>query len=281
MCKNIEKVVLMEKYVVCYSGGHSSALVAIETVRKFGKENVILLNHDLSPEVEHEDIKRFKQEVADYLGIEITYANMDGWETSSPLKICRNIKAFKVGNGTALCTNRLKTGPFNKWLKDNYPVAKGEIREDITILYGFDKEETSRIQRRIGVLISQGYKTDYPLAFWDRTISDTNEIGIKKPITYKLFRHANCIGCLKAGKQQWYLVYCLYPAIWNEAIETEKAIGYSILKDVYLDELEQKFKVMKCKGIIPSEGIKQQTFWAMVRKELPDGGENLPCDCSY
>lgn len=71
----------MKKYVVCYSGGHSSALVAVEAVRKAGKENVILLNHDISPEVEHEDIKRFKQEVADYLGIEITYANMPGWET--------------------------------------------------------------------------------------------------------------------------------------------------------------------------------------------------------
>jgi PP-loop superfamily ATP-utilizing enzyme len=58
------------KYVVCFSGGHSSALVAIETVRKYGKENVILLNHDISISVEDEDIKRFKNEVAQYLDIE-------------------------------------------------------------------------------------------------------------------------------------------------------------------------------------------------------------------
>lgn len=37
------------KYVVCYSGGHSSALAAVETVRQHGAENVILLNHDISP----------------------------------------------------------------------------------------------------------------------------------------------------------------------------------------------------------------------------------------
>jgi PP-loop superfamily ATP-utilizing enzyme len=43
------------KYIVCYSGGHSSALVAIEAVRKYGKENVILLNHDISPNVEDAD----------------------------------------------------------------------------------------------------------------------------------------------------------------------------------------------------------------------------------
>jgi PP-loop superfamily ATP-utilizing enzyme len=67
------------KNVICFSGGHSSALCAIEAVRRYGKENVILLNHDLSLKVEHEDIKRFKQEVADYLGIKITYENMPGY----------------------------------------------------------------------------------------------------------------------------------------------------------------------------------------------------------
>ena len=271
------------KYVVCFSGGHSSALVAIECVRKYGKENVILLNHDLSVEVEHEDIKRFKNEVADYLGIKITYANMEGWETSSPLKVCKSIKAFKVGNGTALCTNRLKTEPFNKWLKENYPVGKGQTCEEITLLYGFDKNETNRIQRRIGVLTSQGYKTDYPLAFWDRTIQDTKEIGIEKPSTYKLFRHANCIGCLKAGKQQWYLVYCLYPKIWNEAVEAEEIIGYSILKGTFLEELIPKFKKMKCRGVVPSEAMKSGKFWSEVRKALPAEGQEsfLPCECSY
>jgi len=271
------------KYIVCYSGGESSAKVAIEAVRKIGKENVILLNHDLSPKVEHKDIKRFKLEVADSLGIKITYANMEGWETSSPLKVCRDIKAFKVGNGTALCTYYLKTKPFNKWLNENYPVIKGEMNKDITLLYGFDKQETSRIQRRIGVLTGKGYKTDYPLAFWDKPIQNIAEVGIKKPSTYKLFRHANCIGCLKAGKQQWYLVYCLYPEIWQEAIEAEKEIGYSILKDTYLEELESKFKRMKCRGIVPSETMMPQHFWSEVEKALPMEGQIsfLPCECSY
>ena len=66
------------KHIVCYSGGHSSALVAIEVTRKFGKENVILLNHDINPNAENSDIKRFKKQVADYLGIEITFANIKG-----------------------------------------------------------------------------------------------------------------------------------------------------------------------------------------------------------
>ena len=47
-----------DQYVVCYSGGHSSALAAVETVRRFGNENVILLNHDISSKVESIKIKK-------------------------------------------------------------------------------------------------------------------------------------------------------------------------------------------------------------------------------
>ena len=271
------------KFIVCYSGGHSSALVAIEAVRKYGKENVILLNHDISPEVEHEDIKRFKQEVADYLGIEITYANMEGWENKTPIRVCKELGGWKFGNSPVLCTTKLKTEPFNKWLKENYPVKKGEIREDVTILYGFDAKEKARIQRRSSILGQQGYKTDYPLAFWERTIKSTEEIGIKRPITYELHKHANCIGCLKAGMQSWYLVYCLYPNIWKEAVETEEEIGYSILKDKFLSELEPKFAKMKCRGIVPSEKMSPKKFWSEVEKSLPIDGQLswLPCDCSF
>ena len=83
------------KHVICYSGGHSSALTAVEVTRKYGKENVILLNHNISSEVEHDDIKRFKQEVADYLGIKITYANMDGYEEMTPLRVTKSLKALQ------------------------------------------------------------------------------------------------------------------------------------------------------------------------------------------
>lgn len=272
-----------KKYIVCYSGGHSSALVAVEAVRKFGKDNVILLNHNISPEVEDKDIKRFKEEVADYLGIKITYANMPGWEAKTPLKVCKELGGFKFGTSPVLCTYHLKTLPFQMWLKENYPVKKGEIREDIVILYGFDKNEKARIQRRSSILGQQGYKSDFPLAFWERTINEIEEIGIKRPATYELHRHANCIGCLKSGMQSWYLVYCLYPNLWKEAKETEEKIGYSILKDKFLEELEPKFSQMKCQGIIPTEKVSPQAFWRKVEKELQIIGQIswLPCECSF
>ena len=72
------------QYVVCYSGGHSSALAAVETVRRFGNENVILLNHDISSKVESIKIKKFKNQVAEYLQLPITYANCEGFEQKPP-----------------------------------------------------------------------------------------------------------------------------------------------------------------------------------------------------
>jgi hypothetical protein len=177
----------MTKHIVCYSGGHSSAIVAVEVVRKFGKENVILLNHDIHPDAEGADIKRFKTEVADYLGITITYANHVNWDTKDQFQVVVDARAFKVGNGTALCTNRLKTAPFEKYLKENFS------DKNCVIYYGFDANEGVRIQRRIGHLGGMGYKTDYPLALWkDRTIYKTDEISIERPNVYELFKHGNC-----------------------------------------------------------------------------------------
>ena len=271
-----KEVSMSKKHLVCFSGGHSSALVAIEVVRKYGKENVVLLNHDISPEVEHEDIKRFKKEVAEYLGLEITYANMPGWETKTPLRVTKELKGFQFKPGQALCTYNLKTKPFYKWLEENCT-----DKENWTVYYGFDAEEDHRISRRRTLMRSSGYKTEFPLAEWERTIYSTEEIGIEPPRTYKIFKHANCIGCLKAGKQHWYVVYCLRPDIFQEAMKTEEEIGHSIIKGVFLKDLIPKFEETKAKGICPNDKENSSSFWARVEKTLPEQMSFMPCDCSF
>lgn len=268
------------KYIVCYSGGHSSAIVAIEATRKYGKENIVLLNHDLCSRSESSDIKRFKQEVAEYLGIKITYANMVGWERLDQFDVCMAMNAFKYGiQSSALCTHKLKTEPFYEWLASHYPATPPEIREDVVILYGFDPQEAVRITRRVGIMAAKGYRTDYPLIWSDRTIHATEEIGIKRPAEYEVFNHANCIGCLKAGKQHWFVVYCLYPDVWTKAKQAEETIGYSILREKFLSEYESEFQSLKNKMLPPTEKIKPQRFWATARKLLEDD-DSLPCECS-
>jgi hypothetical protein len=269
------------KHICCYSGGHSSALVAIEVVRRFGRENVVLLNHDIAAVSESGEIKRFKQEVADYLGMEITWCNAPNWDTRDQFDVVIEAGAFKVGNGTALCTNRMKTKPFEAWLKLN------ATSEDV-IYYGFDatKQELLRIQRRSSHLGEMGFRTDYPLALWkERTIRSVEEIGIAPPNTYQVFKHANCIGCLKAGRQHWYCVFCLRPDRWERGKEAEEEIGYTIIKGTSLEDLEPMFTQMREIGIEPTEHIPAATFWAAAKKKLrtiplfPEQ-DSLPCECA-
>lgn len=270
----------MEKYVVCYSGGHSSALVAIEAVKKYGKNNVILLNHDISSKVEHADIKRFKRDVSDYLDVDITQANALDFEEMTPCQVAVRKKAFQVDKQPMFCTSYLKTEPFYKWLNENYPADFENPNINIKILYGFDNNERHRIQRRSTILGAMGYYTDYPLAFWERTIDKTENIGIQRPATYRIYKHANCIGCHKAGWQHWYCVYCMRPDIWEEAKQAESKIGYSI-HDEYLIDREEEFKEMKEeKGICPNDKMDHQTFWAKVREKLPGQMDMFPCECS-
>lgn len=268
------------KRIVCYSGGHSSALVAIEVVRRFGKDDVVLLNHDINPTVEGADIKRFKTEVADYLGLPVTPCNMPGWDKKDQFDVVVEAGAFKFGNGMALCTNRLKTQPFERWLNENLP------NKNAIIYYGFDANEPARIQRRSSHLALMGFATDYPLALWnDRTIYATEEIGIQRPNVYEKFKHGNCTGCLKAGRQHWYVVYCTRPDIWERGLWSEDEIGYTIIKGVSLAELEPMFERMRCAGIEPTEHIPAARFWADAKKKLKDldvaDDENpRPCECA-
>jgi hypothetical protein len=250
-------------HIVCFSGGHSSALVAVEVARRYGTEKLVLLNHDINARVEDQDIKRFKVEVAAHVGVPITYANYRDWDTMDQFDVCIKHSAFKIGATSVLCTHRLKTEPFHDWLEKNMAPEKNCV-----VYYGFDKGEKVRMQRRSSILGEMGYQTDYPLALWERTIQSTEEIGIEPPLTYGVFRHANCTGCLKAGRQHWYVVYCTRPDIWEKAKKAEEKIDHSILRNVFLEELEPEFARMKDAGVEPTEKVPAGTFWAQARDKV-------------
>lgn len=255
------------KYVVCFSGGHSSALAAIETVRRYKRKNVILLNHDISSKVEDADTKRFKNEVSEFLGIPITYANAREFESKTPLALCREKNMIRFGAGNSICTYFLKTMPFYQWLDQNYPVKPREISKEITLVYGFDGEEKRRIALRTKVLRSKGYLSEFPLSD-HYVLHNIQDIGIQLPETYQFSKHANCKGCLKAGRQHWYMIFCLYPHIFNEAVETEEMIGYSILKYVYLRDLIPLFQRMWDQKIEPNDWECSRKFWCRVKRIL-------------
>lgn len=151
-------------HIVLLSGGHHSALCAVEVVRKFGKENVILLNHNINPKYEHEDIKRFKRDVSEYLDIPITYANYNGIQDDSEIpsqfEIAIIKKGFKAVTSQEFCTYELKTKPFYNFLETNFP------NKDCIVYYGFGVDEFHRVERRKSILNDIEIMSDYPTAVW-------------------------------------------------------------------------------------------------------------------
>lgn len=300
------------KHIICYSGGHSSAICAIEVVRKYGAENVVLLNHNINSRFENKDIKRFKKQIADYLGLKITFANVNGIQDEklipNQFEISIKRKGFKGKNNTEFCTYVLKTEPFYKYLENNFP------EKDCVVYYGFDNDEFERVDRRKAILNDIEIMSDYPLALWGeknfnkfrnyylnegknfeailvfekfiisenwkRTIYKTSEIGIKPPNTYQVWKHANCIGCLKAGKQHWYCVYVNDNEVFEMAKEAEKIIGYSIIKEDFLKNFESDFEKMKKAGVPSNENIPSNIFWKSARIYIKASSEDLfPCEC--
>lgn len=257
------------KHIICFSGGKSSALVACMVVQKFGNENVILLNHEVR--AEPLDVERFENEVASYLRLPITYANADQskYPTLTPYEVSQKDRAFGVKQGVnnnVLCTSRLKTEPFDKWLEENY--EEGDI-----IYYGFDKDEVKRIQRRSSFLGQRGYKTDYPLALWENPLDDTflEFIQVKPPMQYKVFKHANCVGCIKGGQLHWLCIYVHKREVFDQFKELELELGHSIIKGAFLEDLEPKFEAtVKLGGINITEHQNGPSFWARVRRLLKE-----------
>lgn len=282
-------------HIICFSGGHSSSLVAIEATRKYGKENVKLLNHDINPKYEDEDIKRFKKQVADYLGIPVTYANINGITKPEDLPdqfdVCVEAGALTNQAGHALCTARLKTEPFMDFLNAHFPTIDTlfEQRKECIIYYGFDLKEPARIQRKSGILGALGYNSDYILARWkDRTIFSTKEIGIDPPNTYSVWEHANCKGCLKASLLHWYVTYVYEPEIYNKGIWMEEEIDFTIhtiirngiKMAISLKELLPVFQQMKQDGVPATEHQNKWKFARLLRKyQLEECEIGKPCDC--
>lgn len=269
------------RWVVCFSGGHSSALVAVEVVRRYGRDGVVLLNHDINARAEDPDVKRFKREMAEALGLPITQANHPKWEQWDQFDVTEHARAFKVKNGEELCTNRLKTAPFRRWLAEHAPPGTA------TLAYGFDANEQTRIRRRATIVAEWGYETVYPLAHWPRTIQSTREIGVEPPLTYGTFKHANCVGCLKAGWQHWYVVRATRPDVWERAKLAEERIGHTIHADGPLEEREEQFDEMLRAGVEPTERVPSGAFWANARRAvrslpvLAEERDERPCECVF
>lgn len=235
-------------HIVYFNGGHRSGHTALEVAARFGVENLVLLAPNLPKHSEHEDVRRFRAEVAQHLQVALTYVSPGIGADQFDVALNSLIPGRRFQ-----CATGLKRDPLRDWLK------KSASPGHDVVYFGFDRGQRRRIQRRSCDLGLRGFHTDYPLALWDPlTYTSTSDVGIDPP-TYD----ARCIGCLRSDSAHWYQVFKEHGKVWKRAKSFEDKVDEAILPHVFLEEIEADFEELhRLDGTLVSDG------------------DSLPCECT-
>lgn len=150
-------------------------------------------------------------------------------------------------------------------------------------MYGFDLKEQSRISRRSALMGKAGYQTDYPMIWQGDFIDEIESAGIRRPNAYEMFEHANCVGCLKAGWQHWYIVYIFRRDIYDEVADFEEEVNHALHKNwkgepVFLNDRREFFDDMIICGIKGTEHLPPEKFWIDAKKMVIAKKANIPLE---
>lgn len=229
---------------VWFSCGAASAVAAKKTIEKYGNTHTIrVLNNPVKEE--HSDNIRFKNDIANWLGVDIETVFNSSYPSCSAVDVWDDRQYMSSIKG-APCTSLLKKDARRKWEMTNHC--------DYMVL-GYTYDEQHRHQRAI-----KKYPNIVPVLIdMEITKQDCFNIlhraGIKLPEIYSLgFPNANCIGCVKAtSPTYWNLVRKTFPDIFNERAEQSRELNVMLArykgKRIYLDELPSNAKGNKLKGM--------------------------------
>ena len=180
---------------------------------------------------QHPDSMRFIKDCEKALGkeIEILKSPYDSVENA-----IKTAKVIRLQGGFAPCTNWLKKRVRKEW--------EYEHRDyEITYVWGMDLDEKHRADRLRETMFE--FEHCFPLIEQNLTKQDAHgicaELGIKRPAMYDLgYNNNNCVGCVKGGMGYWNKIRVDFPEVFANRAKLEREIGYSILKECYLDELD-------------------------------------------
>ena len=225
------------KIAVWFSCGAASAAALKLTVDKYGVDNVYAVNNPVIEE--HHDNKRFAEDVANWVGIDIQYAINSKYPLASVVDVFDRRKGMAFPHG-APCTVELKKRARQEWEKNN--------RVDWHVL-GFTVDERNRHDRFV---MTERDNVLPILIDANMTKNDCADMiraaGIKLPEIYgRGFPNANCIGCVKAtSPTYWNLVRQEFPEVFDQRAEQSRRLGARLVRvkneRIFLDELDPKVK---------------------------------------
>lgn len=239
-----------------FSGGASSSYLAYLVVKEYGRENTILLHTPTY--AEDPDADRFRKEVAEYLGMEITVEE-DGRSLWELIEDNNCLPSYFI----PFCTTELKIKQSRKYFK-----KLTEQGIDFVAHYGYGADEWRRVQKQTVRFEKEGIKSKYLI--FERRIKDEEikriiqeEWKIQLPITYRHLKHNNCIPCFKGGKGHFKQVAKYYPEQFKRAMALEEKIGHTVFKDCTLQDLWDEVQASKNQLTF----LEDEDVWG------------IPCDC--
>jgi len=246
-------------HIVAFSGGIASAVVAKIVADSNDHADVVFLYHDTKTEPVDND--RFRSEVSKFVGIPITEVSdgRDIWQIFKDNKYLGNAR-------NTMCSRILKRELSMEYCRNNKPCI---------IYFGFTPEEYRRAQNVVSRYAQEGIEARFPLI--EQKISKDecrhrveNCWGIKPPVMYKHFNHANCMPCIKGKLAYWGLVYKYERKAWDRAVQAEKEHGHTILTDGRT-LIEAKDE---CLRVVEKYEKKKEAG------KLQDSLFEFPCDCA-
>lgn len=199
---------------------------------------------------QHKDSMRFIKDIEKVIGKNVEILRSEQYKTVEECVL--SFGGFRNPyNSFAPCTNWLKKRVRKKWESEHQDY-------DLTYVWGFDLKEKNRAERTIEA--NPQAKHEFPLI--DKNLSKEEVHGLfertfdfKRPLMYDLgYPNNNCIGCVKGGMGYWNRIRKDFPEVFEARSILERKVGYSILKDCYLDELDPNRGNMNTE-IFPDCGI--------------------------
>lgn len=263
-------------HMVMFSGGASSAYVAKWVIDKYGKENCVLFFTDT--QWEDEDNYRFMEDVANYIGIEITRV-VDG---RTPEDVFFQQKF--LGNArTAKCSEELKVKQTLLYVEEMrkqgiepiiyFGIGPNEAHRAVSLRNNYEHLPLEPIETRFPMIesINEEIKARYIIK---------NEWGIKLPRMYDLgFHHANCGGkCVRAGMHHYANLYLVWPDRYKE---------FENMEQRFRDKYNLNVSMMKKNsGPYTLKQFREEVIEKMSVEELSmyakeKDTDSIPCFCSF
>lgn len=231
-----------DRVVAWFSAGATSAVAAMEAVKRYGRENLVVAYCDTGSE--HPSNMDFLRAVERWIDHPITILKsekyLDIWEVFESTR-------WLVGPAGARCTLELKKAVRQRF----------EDFDDIQV-FGYDPGEVGRVDKFMGnnpevkiwcPLIERGLTKAHCLRILENA-------GIELPAMYRAqksggpYDHNNCIGCVKGQAGYWNKIRIDFPDVFERMAQVERKIGAAICKTeptvngvrqrvpVFLDELD-------------------------------------------